>query len=122
MANKKRDKTKQPNPRRTVKTFIKDVAFGHGTWCSVIVELSEHAGRKYIHLRRFNKHRTKLVWYPTQRFFTIPVENAPALAEALCCAAAGSEGKKPDWLIEREKEEAAASAERTDTVAGTEAA
>ena len=67
----------------TLKTFIKAVPFGRGRWRSVIVELTQHGGREYIHLRTFNRHRSKLVWYPTRRFFTIPIENAPALAEAL---------------------------------------
>ena len=96
------DRSRKLSIFETVKTFIKDVPFGRGKWRSVIVELTQHGGREFIHLRTFNRHRTKLVWYPTKRFFTIPIENAPALAEALCCAAAGIEGDKPDWLIDRE--------------------
>ncbi len=87
----------------TVTTFIKAVPFGWGNWRTVIVESTEHGGRTFIHLRTFNKHRSKLAWYPTRRFFTIPIENAQALAEDLRDAAAGWSGEKPDWLVERER-------------------
>ena len=96
------DRTMKPSIFETVKTVIKAVPFGRGRWRSVIVELTQHRGREFINLRTFNRHRTKLVWYPAKHFFTIPSENAPALAEALCYAAAGIEGDKPDWLIDRE--------------------
>ncbi|UCE58256.1 MAG: hypothetical protein JSU63_12525 [Phycisphaerales bacterium] len=92
----------------TVKTFIKAVPFGRGNWRTVIVESNEHGGRRFIHLRTFNKHRTKLAWYPTRRFFTIPIENARDLSEALRDAAAGWTSEKPDWLVERD------SAQRTE--------
>jgi len=95
--HKKRDKPS------SIKTFIKAVPFGKGNWRTVIVESTEYNGRKFIHLRTFNKHRTKLVWYPTRRFFTVPIENAQALSEALRDAAAGWTSEKPEWLVEREE-------------------
>ena len=97
------DRSKKLSIFETVKTFIKAVPFGGGKWRSVIVELTQHGGREFIHLRTFNRHRSKLVWYPTRRFSTIPIENAPALAEALCAAAAGIEGEKPEWPVKRDQ-------------------
>lgn len=65
----------------------------------------QHGRRTYINLCTWNKRCTKLVWHPSKRFFVIPIENAKALADALCKAVAGWPDKKPDWLVARDKGE-----------------
>ena len=90
----------------TVDAFITSLPWGRGNWRNVLVHRREHGGRAYIRLHTWNRHRTKLVWYPTRRSFVIPIENAKALADALRKAAAGWPDEKPDWLVAREEGEA----------------
>jgi hypothetical protein len=95
---------KKPSVLETVNTFVTAVPWGGGNWRSVVVQRREHAGRVYLNLWTWNRHRTKLVWYPTRRHFVIPLDNAQALANAICKAAAGWTEEKPDWLQEQEAE------------------
>jgi len=97
--------TDKLNILETIDTFVTDVTWGGGDWRCVLVYRREHGGRTYIRLRTWNKHRTKLVWYPSKRFFVIPIENAKTLADALSAAAAGWSDEKPDWLVAREEGE-----------------
>ena len=46
------------------------------------------------------------MWYPSKRFFVIPMADAVNLAEAIRSAATGESEEKPDWLIQRENAEA----------------
>ena len=71
----------------------------------VLVYRRQHGGRTYVRLRTWNRHRTRDVWYPTERFFVIPIGNAGALADALTAAASGTAEPKPDWLVAREEAE-----------------
>ena len=86
----------KPSILETVDKFITAVPWGGGRWRCVLVHRREHGGRTYIRLNTWNRHRTKFVWYPSKRFFVIPIENAKALADALCRATAGWSDDKPD--------------------------
>ncbi len=68
-----------------------------GNWRSVLVYERRHAGRTWLRLRTFNKHRTKGVWYPSPRFFVVPMEYAENLAAAIQAAAMGDVEHEPDW-------------------------
>ena len=86
----------------TADTFIAAVPWGK--WRTVLVFRREHGGRTYIRLRTWNRHRAKRVWYPTDRFFVIPVEDADNLAEAIRAAARGEAKRKmPAWYRARER-------------------
>ena len=87
----------------TEDTFITAVPWG--TSRTVLVHRRTHGWRDYVRFRTWNKHRDKGVWYPSRRFFIIPVENAEHLADALEEAVAGVVSPKPDWLVAREQAE-----------------
>ena len=74
-----------------------------GKWRAVLVYLRQHGGRQWVRLRTWNKHRKKLVWYPTKRYFVIPIEDADSLASAIRAAARCNPSPKPDWLVKRER-------------------
>ena len=78
-----------------------------GTSRMVLVHRRIHGHREYVRLRTWNRHTTKKVWYPSRRFFIIPIQNASALGEAILRAVDGLAEEKPDWFVEREKVEAA---------------
>jgi len=85
----------------TTDTFIAAVPWGD--WRQVLVFRREHGGRTYIRVRTWNRHRKKRVWYPTKRFYVIPVADAEALAEAIKAAAQNAPlAKKPNWYAARE--------------------
>lgn len=74
------------------------VAVPWGNWRSVLVYRRWHAGRMWVRLRTFNKHRTKGCWYPSPRFFVVPLDCAAALAKAIEAAANGEECRpEPEW-------------------------
>ena len=95
---------RQPKAKSILKTedtFIAAVPWGD--WRRVLVFRREHGGRTYVRVRTWNRHRTKRVWYPTNRFYVIPVEEAEALAEAIKAAAQNAPlAKKPKWYAARE--------------------
>jgi len=97
--------TDKLNILETIDTFVTAVPWGGGDWRCVLVHRWQHGGRTYIRLNTWNKHRTKLIWYPSKRFFVIPIENAKALADVLSAAATGQSYEKPDWLVAREEDE-----------------
>jgi len=71
----------------------------------VLVFLREHAGRWWVRLRTFNRHRTKGCWYPGPRYFVIPVEMALALAAAIRGARLAKRATAPpDWFADFEKQ------------------
>jgi hypothetical protein len=79
-----------------------------GRWRSVLVYRREHAGRTWVRLRTFNKHRIKGCWYPSPRFFVVPQKSAADLAKAIEAAASGDRcGETPDWVEEFERQYAA---------------
>ena len=86
---------------RTQDQFVAAVPWGK--WRAVLVYLRQHGGRSWVRLRTWNKHRKKLVWYPTKRYFVIPIEDADALANAIKAAARHNPSPKPDWLVRRER-------------------
>ena len=69
-----------------------------GRWRSVLVYRRQHAGRTWVRLRTFNKHRTKGCWYPSPRFFVVPQQSASDAAKAIEAAAGGKKkDSEPDW-------------------------
>ena len=95
----------KPSVLETIDEFMAVVPWGGARM--VLVHRRQHAGRVYVRLRTWNKHRTKRVYYPSKRSFVIPVQNASALADAIEQAACGVASPKPEWFLEREQEEAA---------------
>lgn len=86
----------------TTDKFIAAVPWGD--WRVVLVFRREHGGRTYVRVRTWNLHRTKSVWYPTKRFYVIPIEEVDALAAALRAAARDEPlAEKPRWYAAREK-------------------
>ncbi len=81
--------------------FIAAVPWGR--WRSVLVYLRQHGGRRWVRLRTWNRHRKKLVWYPTKRYFVIPIEDADSLANAIRAAVRCNPSPKPDWVVRRER-------------------
>lgn len=75
-----------------------------GNWRSVLVYERRHAGRTWLRLRTFNKHRTKGCWYPSPRFFVVPMEHAENLAAAIQAAAMGESEPEPEWYREFERQ------------------
>lgn len=79
-----------------------------GRWRSVLVYRRQHSGRTWVRMRTFNKHRTNGHWYPSPRFFVVPLECAAGLAEAIAAAASGEVRRpEPDWYRDFEREYAA---------------
>ena len=87
----------------TVDTFLAAVPWTeHRT---VIVYLREHGARRYVRLRTFNKHRVKGMWYPSPRFYMVPIDCAENLAQAIFAAAGGRPcGPQPEWWTDFEKQ------------------
>lgn len=99
----KEDKTDPADFFHTVDDFVTEVPWGK--WRSVLVYRRRHGARTYVRFRTWNLHRTKQVWYPSKRFFVVPIERAEALADALYQAVSGECSDKPAWLVAREDEE-----------------
>ncbi len=59
-----------------------------GRWRAVLDYQRRHAGPQWLRLRIFSKHRTKGYWYPSPRFFVIPMEHAAKLAGVIGAGAA----------------------------------
>jgi len=75
---------------------------------TVIVYLREHGARRYVRLRTFNKHRTKGMWYPSPRFYMVPMDRAADLGRAIIEASRGRPfGPQPEWWADFEKQYAA---------------
>lgn len=81
---------------KTVDEFIAAVPWDD--WRKVLVYRRQHGGRTYVRIRTWNKHQYKGVWYPTRRYFVIPIDNAKALSEAILSAIDGPKRPKPNWL------------------------
>ena len=76
-----------------------------GRWRTVLVYLREHAGREWVRLRTFNRHRQKGCWYPSPRFFVVPMDCAFDLGMAIESASLGEKlGPVPEWYHDFEKQ------------------
>ncbi len=65
----------------------------------VLVHKRTCAGRTYIKLHTWNKHRQRPFWYPSSRMYVIPDGNAQRLVAAILAAARGDPlDAKPEWL------------------------
>lgn len=97
LARVRPDLLKKPNKSvlESHDTLMASVPWGN--WRSVLVYRRQHAGRTWLRLRTFNKHRTKGCWYPSPRFFVVPIEHAEDLANAILAAAGGEQEPAPDW-------------------------
>ena len=71
-----------------------------GGWAAIVAEVSAYRGHQYLQLRRWNKHRERMTWYPTRTAFSLPVCFAGDLAKVLAAAGCGETGQPPDWLDE----------------------
>ena len=79
----------------------------------------QHAGRIWLRLRTFNKHRTKGCWYPSPRFFVVPLDCAAGLAEAIAAGASGKQlGPEREWYADFEKQYAARLRSKDEAVSG----
>jgi len=95
---------------RTDDTLTATVPWGR--WRAVLGHERRHAGRTWLRLRTFNKHRTKGCWYPSPRFFVVPMEHAANLAEAIDSAARGECEIEPEWFREFEAQYVARGVQR----------
>ncbi len=67
---------------------------------------TERGGLEYVRLRTFNRHKTKGCWYPSPRYFVVPMEVAEILADAITLASWGEQSSDPpDWWHNFEKRE-----------------
>jgi hypothetical protein len=87
----------------TQDTFIRAVPWGDSRM--VLVHRRVHGWREYVRFRTWNRHRQLSMWYPSRRFFIVPLENAMNLAIAVAEAVNGIVSPKPDWLMAREQAE-----------------
>ena len=67
----------------------------------VVVFRCERNGRQYVRCRTFNRHQIQKIWYPSPRFYMVPVDCAEGLVKANIAAARGSTTSnarmKPSW-------------------------
>jgi hypothetical protein len=67
----------------------------------VVVFLRERNKRKYVRCRTFNRHSVKQIWYPSPRFYMVPVETAEELGKAIIAVAKGERyGEPPGWWFD----------------------
>ena len=67
----------------------------------VVVYRRERNGREYVRCRTFNRHQIKKVWYPSPRFYMVPVDCAEELGKAIIAAARGEKyGQPPGWWFD----------------------
>ena len=100
---KKVNLARPPAMLKTVDTFLGAVPWTKRR--AVIVYLREHGGRRYVRLRPFNRHREKDYWYPTARFFMVPIDCAASLGKAIIAASKGRPfGDPPEWWADFEKQ------------------
>ena len=71
----------------------------------VVVFRRERNGRQYVRCRTFNRHQTKKIWYPSPRFYMVPVDCAEELGKAIIAAARGEQyGQVPGWWYDFDKQ------------------
>ena len=65
----------------------------------------ERNGRQYVRCRTFNRHQIKKIWYPSPRFYMVPVDCAEELGKAIVAAARGEQyGQVPGWWCDFDKQ------------------
>jgi len=98
------------NEKITKRSILKpavDRIMGFVRWTknrTVIIHRRSHAGREYIRLHTFNRHKTKNCWYPGKRFYMIPLASAERLGRAIIAAARDQSGPMPEWYPTFEKQ------------------
>lgn len=113
VAMKRIDLTKKPAMLETIDTFLAAVPWTKNR--TVIIYLREHGGRRYVRIRTFNKHKTKGCWYPTKRYYMVPIQSAAALGKAIVAASKGKPfDPQPDWWAEFDKQYEALKGNRSD--------
>ncbi len=71
----------------------------------VVVFRRERNGREYVRCRTFNRHQIKKIWYPSPRFYMVPVDCAEELGKAIVAAARGEQyGPVPGWWFDFDKQ------------------
>ena len=71
----------------------------------VVVFRRERNGRQYVRCRTFNRHQIKKIWYPSPRFYMVPVDCAEELGKAIIAAARGEAyGQVPGWWYDFDKQ------------------
>ncbi len=89
---------------QTTESFVAALPWGPNR--RILVFRRQHGGRTYVRLRVWNLHRRFGTWYPSDRFFVVPIDEAEGLAAALVAGAQGKRlHRKPDWLTRREADE-----------------
>ena len=89
---------------KTVDTLMAGIPWAKGNNRMTLLFHRTHGWREYLRLRTFNKHNTKGVWYPSPRFFVIPMDCAEALGRAILDGVEGVQGTIPAWYEEFERE------------------
>lgn len=69
---------------------------------TILVYWRSHGGREYVRFRTWNQQKAFGHWYPTKRFFVVPIDEALALADALRAAANYKFGEEPEWVSQYE--------------------
>ncbi len=87
----------------------------------VVVFRRERNGRQYVRCRTFNRQQIKKVWYPSPRFYMVPVDCAEELGKAIIAAARGEKyGQPPGWWFDFLKQYEAGDWRRKPKEEGTE--
>ena len=94
----------KPSILETVDQFITVVPWSSAS--AVLIHRRLHGGRVDVRIRKWNRHRTKGVCYPTKSAFVTPLDDANGLAYGIQAAARGHATEKPDRLLDWEQEEA----------------
>lgn len=90
----------------------------------VVVYLNERGGREYVRVSTYAKNRKKGHWYLTKAYYTVRIECAAALGQALIDASQGRPfGDEPEWWADYQaeyREWKASQPVETDQTAGTD--
>ena len=99
----KSTKLEPAHPLATVDEFVDAVPWGASR--TVLVYRRKHGWREYVRLRTWNCHQEKGCWYPSRRFFVVPLDSAAGLAEAIAAGASGKQlGPEPEWYADFERQ------------------
>jgi len=92
------------NGLKTVDKLLAGIPWGKGNNRSTLLFHRKHGWREYLRVRTFNKHTTKGVWYPSPRYYVIPMDNAESFGQAILDGANGVQGIIPDWYEDFQRE------------------
>lgn len=87
----------------TVDEFVHAMPIGRRR--TIVVHRRYHGGRVYLRMRTWNKHQKSGHWYPTKRYFVLPLQYGQYFHLVLRAATEGYGFSKPKWLMQREAEE-----------------